>query len=214
MMILASCSGGLTDLDRAGLKGRVKSITERHYKATFKDGHWVAGNPSSYSRAVINYTSDGSYMGSIALNENGDTTGFTRIRRVDGEMVEEVFYSRISHRTSKTMYDRVSDEEVYFEVWEGAKLSYEGAIYYDSKGRIERQAGVVDDLEVMNYYVYEKGMLVENYQEDLSGERTATLKYEYEEFDDKGNWIVKLTYVGEDQTTPPRVIKREYTYHQ
>lgn len=214
MMILTSCSGGLTDLDREGLKGEVKSIVERQYKAVFKDGHWVAGNPSFYGHSVINYTSEGFYLESIALNENGDTTGFTKTRRVDGEMVEEVFHSRLEDRSSKTMLERVSDEEVHFEMWEGENLYYEGANYFDSKGRIERQIRVVNDLEVINYYIYEKNLLVENYQEDLSGQRTFTQRYDYEAFDEPGNWTFKLVYVGDEKIVPDFVIKREYTYHQ
>ena len=72
---------------------------------------------------------------------------------------------------------------------------------------------VGNDREVTIYHVYEKNMLVENYREEISGERSATQLYEYDEFDDKGNWTLRLIYVGEEKITPEMVITRELTYY-
>lgn len=213
MFLLASCSGGETDLDRSGLKGKVSSIIERQFRAVHKDGNWVAGDPVYSGCQVRNYSRDGFYVESIALAGSGDTLGFSRCRRVDGEMIEESFHSVMENRTTRTLFERVSDEQVNFEVWEGEQLHYEGASYNDSKGRVVRQIGVVNDLEVVNYFVYEKNLLVEHYQEDLSGNRTITQHYEYIDFDDQGNWTSRLIYVGEEKITPEVVGTREYLYY-
>ena len=212
MLILVSCSGGMTDLDKAGLNGKVKSIVERQFNATHRDGKWMAGTSGSGTHTAMNYTSDGNYLESIVLTEAGDTLGSTRIKRQGGKMVEEVFRA-MNGRTTRTILEWISDVEVNFEVWEGEMLHYEGANYYDQKGRIERQVGVVDEREAVNYFVYEKGLLVENYQENLLGERTRTQLYEYDTFDENGNWTSKLVYVGEEKIAPEYVIKREYTYY-
>lgn len=213
MFLLVSCSGGETDLARSGLKGKVSSITERQFKAVHKDGNWVAGNPVYLGYQVRNYNREGFYLESIAVAGSGDTLGFTRCRRENGEMVEESFHSVVEKRSTRTLFERVSGEQVNFEVWEGEQLLYEGASYNDSKGRIVRQVGVVNDLEVVNYSVYEKNLLVELYQEDLAGNRTMTQHYEYTAFDDQGNWTSRLVYVGEEKITPEVVATREYTYY-
>jgi hypothetical protein len=63
------------------------------------------------------------------------------------------------------------------------------------------------------HYVYEKNLLVENYQEDLQGNRTATQLYSYDHFDDHGNWTLKLVYVDEDMIAPDVAINREIEYY-
>ena len=78
---------------------------------------------------------------------------------------------------------------------------------------MERQAQVVNDTEVSNYYVYEKNKLVKFYQEDLSGIRTLTHLYDYKEFDRKGNWTVQLVYTEDDKIVPGFYVTREYTYY-
>ncbi len=213
VMLLASCSGGYTDLDLYGLKGRVSTLQEHQFKAEYRDGSWVAGTPGFYGHRIVNFSRDGFYLESIALAESGDTVGFTRSRRENGEMVEELFFSALNGRTSRTIYERVSEEQVNFEVWQGDRLYFEGANFYDSKGRIEKQASVENGREVVNYFVYEKDLLVENYQEEISGTRTFTQHYEYKAFDEEGNWTVRLVYPGKDKIVPEVVITREYSYY-
>jgi hypothetical protein len=211
--LLTSCSGGYTDLDRYGLKGEVSTLEEHQFKAEYRDGSWVAGTPSYYGHRIVNFSRDGFYLESIALLGSGDTVGFTRSRRENGEMVEELFCSALNGRTSRTIYDRASEEQVNFEVWQGEKLYFEGANFYDSKGRIEKQVTVENDREVVNYFVYEKGLLAENYQEEISGARINTQHYEYKAFDEEGNWTVRLVYPGEDKIVPKVVITRAYSYY-
>ena len=213
ILILNSCSGGSNDLVRAGLKGEVYSILEHQFSARYREGEWEAGSPSSFGHRIINYDRDGLYLESIILNERGDTAGITRSRRENGELVEEILFSGYSNGTSKTLFERISKEQVNFELWDGDKLFFEGANFYDSKGRIERQHTVENDREVINYFEYNKGLLVKNYQEDLSGIRIYTQQYEYKSFDEKGNWTKKLVYVGEDKITPRLVITRIYSYY-
>ena len=128
-------------------------------------------------------------------------------------MVEENFRSLYDRTTSRTILERVSSEQVNFEVWQKEQRISEGANYFDGKGRILRQVQVGGDREVNIYHVYEKSLLVENYWEEISGERTRTQQYEYDEFDDKGNWTVRLIYLGEDKITPQLVVTRELTYY-
>ena len=213
LSLLVSCSGGTNDLDRSGLKGKVKSIAEHQFDATAKDGKWVAGDLSFYGHRILNYNQEGFYVGSIALTQQGDTIGYTTCRRENGYMVEEVFHSSMGGNQSRTLLDRVSDEEENFEVWEGEQLQAEGANYFDSKGRILKQARVVNDREVVYQFVYEKDLLVANYEEEVSGERTRAQQYEYQEFDDEGNWIRQLVYVGDEKISPEVVLTRELEYY-
>jgi hypothetical protein len=92
-------------------------------------------------------------------------------------------------------------------------MLYEGANYYDGKGRISRQVQAGGERELTIHNVYEKNLLVEQWREEATGERTATQLYEYDEFDEKGNWTLKLVYVGDEKITPEMVITRNYEYY-
>jgi len=211
--MLVSCTGGTNDLDRSGLEGKVKSITEHQFDATAKDGRWVAGQISYFGHRILSYNQDGFYTGSIALTQDGDTIGYTTCRRENGYLVEEVFHPSEGDSNSRTLMDRLSDTEENFEIWNGNQLQAEGANYFDSKGRITRQVRVVNDKELVYQFVYEKNLLVANYEEEVTGERTSAQQYEYEEFDDRGNWTVKLVYRGEEKISPIVVITRELEYY-
>ena len=88
---------------------------------------------------MIQYDAEGYYVKSVALTHDGDTVGYTTIRRENGEKVEEIFHSLPDNRTVRTIMERVSETQVNFEVWEGERLYYEGASYFDSKGRLLSQ---------------------------------------------------------------------------
>lgn len=213
LFLMFSCSSGSNDLDRSGIKGKVKSVKELQFEATYENDHWVAGKPKMYGGSIVNYDQDGLYVESIFISSAGDTTGISSCKRKNGEKVEETFRSTYNRMTSRTLLERVSSEQVNFEVWQSEQLVYEGANYFDGKGRILRQVQVGGEREVIIYHVYEKNLLVENYREEMTGERSATQLYEYADFDDKGNWTVRLIYVGEDKITPELVITRELTYY-
>ena len=144
-----------------------------------------------------------------------------KIKYVAGEMVEEIYYQRMpltpKHSKlvpgSRTVMERVSADQVNFEVWQSDALVFEGATYFDSKGRIEKQVQVIKNREVMVHHVYEKNLMVENYQVELDGTRTATRLYDYMEFDDQGNWTVKLIYVGEEKISPEVAVTRKLEYY-
>jgi hypothetical protein len=219
---LFSCSGGKNDLARTGLKGRVKSVKEVECDATYENDKWVAGDQCARHYRLTNYTPDGHFINIMTLNNNQDTLGITKMRYEDGELVEEVFYQNVSGlpsrskfvETSRTIMERVSGNQVNFELWQKEVLAYEGAIYFDSKGRIDKQVEVINGRETMVYYEYEKDLLVKNYQEDLErGNTLATQLYEYDDFDAQGNWTTQLIYVGEDKITPRVTLTRTLEYY-
>ena len=210
--LIAGCSGNLTDLERSGLKGKVHFVEEHTYKAHYMDGQWGAGVPGRYGHMMIEYDRDGNYLVGTAMNEQGDTLGSTRCRREGGELVEEAFYTPSGIQVGRTMFERISSEEVQFELWEGDRLRYEGANFYDRNGRIEKQLGLENDVEVVNHFEYDRHLMVKNFQEDLRGRRIYTRHYDYTRFDNHGNWIFKLVYTGEEKIVPELAITRAYTY--
>jgi len=218
---LASCSGGSGDLSRFGLKGKVKELKEFQCDATYENQRWVASSNCAPGFRVVEFDSDGNYLCSMNLNELGDTVSMVLPKREDGEVIEEIYYGREyltpKHSRlvpiSRTIMDRVSDKQVNFEIWQQDQLRYEGATYYDSKGRVERQVQVVNNREVMVHNVYEKDLHVEIYQEERDGSRSATQQYEYSDYDKQGNWTLRLVYSGEEKIKPDLVITREITYH-
>lgn len=212
LSFLFSCSSESNDLDRSGIKGKVKSYKELQFEATYENDRWVAGEASMYGGRIVNFDPEGLYVESFSITNTGDTIGISSCKRENGEMVEENYRSLYDPTTSRTILERVSSEQVNFEIWQNDQR-IEGANYFDGKGRILRQVQVGGDREVNIYHVYEKNLLVENYREEISGERTATQQYEYDNFDDRGNWTVQLIYLGEDKITPKLVVTRELVYY-
>ena len=134
----------------------------------------LQGRPGMYGHRIIQYDAEGNYVKSLALNYAGDTIGYTTVRRENGEKVEEVFHSLLDGRTTRTIMERVNEKQVNFEVWEGETLHFEGASYFDSRGRLVSQVRVVDEREVINHFVYDKGFMVKSFQEELTGEISGT----------------------------------------
>ncbi len=212
VLFFSACSGEITDLDRSGLKGKVKSISENQYEAFHKDDRWSAGKPVMFGHRIMNYNKEGFYMKSFVLSGAGDTIGYTTSRHEGGDLVEETFRS-VDGRIARTILERVSDEQVNFEMWEGERLHYEGANYNDSKGKTVKQARVVNGVEEFSYYLYEKDLMVESYQENGYGVRSGTQIFEYTKFDDQGNWTTQLIYLTKDKIVPEMLTKREYEYY-
>ncbi|MCP4312189.1 MAG: hypothetical protein GY790_13065 [Bacteroidetes bacterium] len=212
VLILGSCSGGDTDVAKSGLKGDISSVTEHQYEAVHKNDSWETGKPGMYGHRIIQYDAEGNYVKSLALTHNGDTIGYTIVRKENGEKVEEAFHSLMDGRTTRTLMERVSDKQVNFEVWEGESLHYEGASYFDSKGRIVSQVRVVDEREVTNHFVYDKALMVKSFQKELSGEVSGTQLYEYTKFDENGNWTKRLIYLTDDRIVPEVITTRSYQY--
>jgi hypothetical protein len=218
---LASCSGGKNDLVRNGLKGKVKSTREYQCNPTYEDQRWVAGDNCVQGFRVVEYNDEGMYVQAFSMGENGDTTSLSTARRENDDVVEETFYTRMymtpKHsklvEASRTIMDRVSDDQVNFEVWQNNQLRYEGTTYYDSKGRIERQVQTVNNREVVIHHIYDKNLLVEMFQEDLDGSNQAKQLYEYSEFDEQGNWTLRLVYNGEEKIKPEMAITRTLEYY-
>ena len=220
LALLASCSGGSDDLDKYGLKGNIKAVKDLQCDPTYESEQWVASSKCDQGFTMMEFDAEGNYERSMTIADRGDTLAMTIAKRENGELVEEIYYARENMTPkhsrlvpmSRTIQDRVSDKQVNFEIWQGEQLRYEGATYYDSKGRVDRQVQVVNMREVMVYNVYEKDLLVEMYQEDTNGTRLATQKFEYGDFDKKGNWTLRLVYVGEEKISPELAITRTIEY--
>lgn len=221
LAFIMSCSGGSNDLARNGLKGKVMATSEFQCEADYVNEEWVAAVECAEGYRVKEYDEEGNYIQAYTMAECGDTTSLSTPRRENGEVVEELYYTRRNltpkHSRmiliSRTVMDRVSDDQVNFEVWQNEQLRYEGATYYDSKGRIDRQVQVVNNREVIVHHVYEKNLLVEMWMEELDGTRSATQLYEYGDFDDHGNWTLRLVYPGEEKITPEMAITRVLDYY-
>jgi hypothetical protein len=221
LALIVSCSGGSNDLERNGLKGNVRATREFQCNATYENEEWVAGIECANGFRVVEYDADGHYLQAFSMSDCGDTTSLTTARRENGEVVEESSYTWINMTpkhtkrvlSSRTIMERVSPEQVNYEVWQNEQLRFEGTSYYDSKGRMERQVQAVNNREVILHHVYEKNLLVEMWQEELDGSRSATQLYEYSEFDEHGNWTLRLVYPGDEKITPEFVITRLLEYY-
>lgn len=219
-LVLASCSGKVSELKRDGLKGDVKSVTEIQCRPTYQEDQWVAGEPIE-GRSVSRYSREGRLLERFVIDRRGDTTAMVVPRYENGELVEELYYSRMyltpKHskllESTRMVMDRVSDKQVNFEEWNGDRLLNQGATYFNNRGMVSRRVQVVSDRQVTFHYVYDKDLMVENYREEISGERSGTKLFEYKEFDQKGNWTECLVYIDQEKIKPDVVILRELTYY-
>jgi len=219
--LFGSCSGGSGDLTRNGLKGKVKEYKEFHCDPTYDNDHWVASSSCENRYSFMEFDEEGYYLRNMTMSPEGDTLAMIVPKRENGTLVEEIFYGKENltpkHSRfvplSRTIMDRVSDKQENFEVWQNEQLRYEGATYYNSKGRVDRQVQVVNGREVTVHSIYEKGMLVEMYQEESDGRRSATQLYEYDGFDENGNWTLRLVYSGEEKIRPELAITRDIIYY-
>ncbi len=104
--LLFSCSSEFNDLDRSGLKGKVKSIKEMQFESTHENDRWVAGKANMYGGRIINYDPDGLYVESFSISNGGDTAGISSCKRKNGEMIEENFQARRVQRGGlQPLYD-------------------------------------------------------------------------------------------------------------
>lgn len=196
-------------------------VREIQCDADYENQQWVRGENCARDFRVIMFDPDGNYERTLTMNEQGDTLAMTTVKRENGEIVEEIYYVReyltpkhsVLSPVSRILMDRASEEQVNFEIWQHDQMSFEGANYYDSKGRLERQAQLVNNRQVMVHNVYEKDLIVEMYREERDGSRSGTQLYEYAEFDKQGNWTLRLVFSGEDKITPDLALSREITYH-
>lgn len=219
---LSSCSGKLSDLDRSGLNGDVKSIRNLQCEVTRDDGQWVAGENCARGYRLVEYSPEGFFQQMYVISDRNDTLNMVKARYEDGEKVEEVYSQGMLNAagkpvlvpTTSILYEKASDQQINFEVWQEENLRFEGAVYFDSKGRTTRRVQVLDDRQVMVHSVYDKDLLVEKYQEELDGRRSGTQHYEYLDFDDHGNWITQIVYTEEDKIAPEMAITRVLTYYE
>ncbi len=118
MFLLYSCSGEVTDRDRTGLNGKVKSFKEIRCDPTYTDDKWVAGEPLTNDYRMVYFDEDGNFTESYSIGTMGDTIGKSVCKRENGEIVEEVFYTRFwltpkesrMYPTCKTVLERVAED--------------------------------------------------------------------------------------------------------
>jgi len=221
LLSIVSCSTGSSDLERNGLKGRVKAVREYRCDVTYENDKWVPSSDCQNDVSVVEYSEDGVYRCSLTLNNCGDTASMTTVRYEGGELVEENYFTRVNltpihsklMQVSRTVMERVSDKQMNFEVWQDDVLRFEGSTYFDKKGRVEKQIQFINNRQVMVHNVYEKGLLVEMYQEELDGSRSATQLFEYDDFDEQGNWTTRLVYFEDAKISPELAITREIEYY-
>ena len=59
LALMASCSGGINDLDRNGLKGKVKETREFQCNPTYENQQWVASENCVEGYRVVEYDNIG-----------------------------------------------------------------------------------------------------------------------------------------------------------
>ncbi|MDR1170787.1 MAG: hypothetical protein LBK97_08150 [Prevotellaceae bacterium] len=219
--VMTACSAGQqsakkTDLDKAGLKGRVKSVKEFRYKAVEKPGE-MTGEEILF--AFDKYDKKGNVTERNSCNTDGRGSKYTYEYDGKENMIEILHDDNDGRILSKCTYEydekgylmkeniHESSDGIYVNTYKydekGKKIAVnrynpDGRLYwtfawkYDEKGNTIEESGSCPDGEYTYKYKYdENGNRTESsvYTSDGSSNEKST--YEY---DEKGNIIEKINY--------------------
>jgi len=181
------------------LKGEVKSSFAKFYGVEKKDGEWVKGNILYRHNRVI-FDKKGLLQEVEHYNEHIFLTGKTIPTRKKGKIVEESYYDKDRDFVEKTIFKHISKNEIDFERFSsnGEKFRYGKTIRKNGKKTSKsttfmyRDDEFREDIELFEYDKDDNLISVETTDEE--GEITVSVRYEYLEFDAKGNWTKRLMF--------------------
>lgn len=234
LCVLVGCAGGdasIPQLKFDGLNGNVERVRESIYEVEEKFGEAI---PTDLVEVVIyDYSEDGHLIKQATYDEEGDFLYGFETKWVDDKCVESSSNSRWQETPVVTRF--LSEENgvtIYEEIKDGQTTQYEDENIekgltrttirrvggkevmrikstFDKRGQMLSQFQQWDGnvLEISNK-MNEDGQLVERTMK--TPEYTEIVRYQYKEFDTKGNWTKAILVKDEDGERVMAV--REYTY--
>lgn len=139
-------------------------------------------------------------------------------RRENETIVEEVVYDGDGELESKILINEKSNTEVETETFDAENKKIEQGIITRKDGRAIKvvrttlEDGKESGTTTMLLDYDKNGNPISQKRTDENGEVDVNAKYEYTEFDKKGNWTKKLTY--ENSKEPTNISIREIEYYE
>ena len=213
--LFTSC-GDSSEYKFWGLKGRVKKCTERVYYADQKDGEWELSGMRDQGNFRVSFDEDGKYTGVDYFNSSEVSTGKLIPVREMGRIVEEPYYDELGVLIYTNKIKEESGGEQEYESFDNHQVKTGAGKMIRKNGRLLKQIyrTYIDDEVNTRYtteYEYDKdGNMIVQKQMDGDGDVKLTIKFEYLEFDNIGNWTKRLVY---EDDWPATIVVREIEYY-
>jgi hypothetical protein len=219
-----SCSSRLNtgDLQMLQLRGKVKTLTETHYKATLKNGKWVQGELKYHNYNTKMYFDEaGNLYKNESYNEAQELQETIIIFRKNGKIIEEKRYDGKGNRTGEIKIlahtdDKMQYQDIYLEgtVLSEGSFIFENGVIVKHEINIPNQEDSLAPRKTTLYLSYDDHYLVKNTHKDESGEILSVIRYTYEAFDAHKNWTKQREYLYEDSDKPSTIVIRTYEYYE
>lgn len=222
LLVVSSCTTK-NDLERQGLHGNVKLITENHFEAEKKSETWQKGIPTKYGSYSVAFDSDGNYIWTTYFDEKSELTRKVVLERELGKVVSEKGYDKDGELVGSASITYVSDTETLYKSYKkGEGQTSESKTFYENDQVKRQEIEIFIDLDrsikLTSIYSYDENRNVstihktqsETDQEDI----VTTTTYKYTEFDKNNNWTKRLDYTVETPEIPANIAIRTYKYFE
>lgn len=212
-----SCSPP-TGWEEQGLKGAVKSFTEKSYQVVLNGQEWEPIADLLVKGHQLQFGPDGSLAGATALDEQGDIAFRFEMELEDGQLVEQTTYNAQGEETGRTRFTWVSPTEAHTESLDKAGTTTGKERLWFKQGRLLYKEWIVnldrDDPDTVEFrFEYDDKRHLAGYQfTDERGDTEPGTVFRYLEYDAHDNWTKRLVFNGNDLENPAGIELREYEY--
>lgn len=221
IFFLLSCESRINFQDLSGVSDNVRQYTETYHDAVKRFEEWQAGEEifgfpiytETFDKtgALVETKADSDYSsGPVTTKYNSGNDEVMRFSRYDHEGLE----------IERGKYLRKTSRDLEYEV-----INEEGEIIRRTESVIENKRIIkridndyVNELFLKHEYHYEDGLLSTtlNWSSTIEGvfdDEPTRLNYKHLEFDQFGNWTMRLVYKL-DSDEPEFIMIREFEYFQ
>ncbi|MEO1054602.1 MAG: hypothetical protein AAFX87_28480 [Bacteroidota bacterium] len=200
---------------RFGLKGKVKSYSQRTYKAVKTSDELVIGDAEDIGNDNVSFDAAGRYLGTDAMDSQNKLARRITPTYEEGKVVKEDHFSPDGELLMTSNIHRINETEYTFESFDskGDRLLTINSAYGGQ--RITKQ--YVDDhqrgYDINVHFEYnEDAHMTSMRHTNLEGNLVFSETYEYIAKDSRGNWTKRLVYRLKGKE--PRSIQvRKYEYY-
>ncbi|PTX60890.1 hypothetical protein C8N46_10546 [Kordia periserrulae] len=220
MILLNSCTRVLTEWEKYGLKGNVKSMKEEDFEVIEESENWDIGPKMEYGY-VINFDKEGYYENLVYHDSKGNFIEKYIPKRKGRKIYEELRYDENNEITRKILVTYSSNKKRKYKILKAdGELLSKNISYVENKLVSRREIYVYDEsfendqLKFISEFTYDDNQNLIKYLQFTGKEETASYTYKYLEFDDQGNWTKRLEYnTQNDSSTPDKITIRTYEYY-
>ena len=221
--VLLSCESTQKDTLKFGLNGDVHYTFSVLYEAQFFSGEWTKGDQTEYGHVKMTF----SHEGQIEMREQ---FRFRKGRRNDMRLL---FKSKYIHNNENPLLEiqtfnesgELERREVLkkpsklidrFEIYDSNDSLVSEVMHHLNGSGIPTEIIVSENKDttyVVNIEYDNKNQLLTEITKSIKYDYQDTRRYEYIEFDSKGNWVSALIYNSKEASVPGGFIERKVVYY-